>query len=707
MDRIYKDDERFKKFKQIEYLNEENATSKQKQAYNVINELGIMKDLSEYTPTLCGTIPISIDIEGSDLDIIMEVHDFNTFNQKITDQLGYDKDSSSQISVENPIQKFMDTQQQIQQQSFDFNGISPDIDQNKRIIKSPRKYFPSTYFNSAFDNNNNNNNNNNNGNNIIISGSSIPPPPPHIYNPTTTTTTPPQRKQSPPTFLFDNHQPIVNCTSNFINNNNNKRTNFFDKSSSTYPFTLSIPTTSTTLNFDSNQPTPLNISPSVSPPPQPSSSLSNNILFSSNILPSTPINTANNTSNSSRSTSPSLTPPPPTTPSPSQSPNPFNNQITPTTTTTTTTTSTTSPSTPSSPYTFSSNNKNKNGGGQPKIPLEDKTIHQLIMDLYENEKREETLNEISKRKDSIGNLAVLLWYTPCIISIFIQEILSIYKYISAPNPKLKARASNRVCNTLNILQIIASDPQTKMPFVKAKLVWYIYPFLNTTSKSKPFEYLRFSSLSVISALLKTDSQDIISFLIESDISTPCLKIMETGSELSKTVSTFILQKILNEDEGLNYFTQSGSRLQSLFFSLNSMIEAMLPTHMSSRLLKHIVRCYLRLSDSSKARESLPSAMPECFSNGQLNEFLQKEGDVIVKRWFTQLMGNVYPQFSPNRRSTGGFKNQQHHHHQQSQSQSQSQYQQHQYHGQQQNKHHHHQYQQSQSQSSQQQQSKYH
>ncbi|MFC0560150.1 DUF4269 domain-containing protein [Halalkalibacter alkalisediminis] len=36
-----------------------------------------MKELIAYTPLLCGTLPIQIDIDGSDLDIIMEVNEFN------------------------------------------------------------------------------------------------------------------------------------------------------------------------------------------------------------------------------------------------------------------------------------------------------------------------------------------------------------------------------------------------------------------------------------------------------------------------------------------------------------------------------------------------------------------------------------------------------------------------------------------------------
>lgn len=41
-------------------------------------------------------------------------------------------------------------------------------------------------------------------------------------------------------------------------------------------------------------------------------------------------------------------------------------------------------------------------------------------------------------------------------------------------------------------------------FVAAHLVLYVYPFLNTTDTSRPFEYLRLTSLGVVGALVKVN-----------------------------------------------------------------------------------------------------------------------------------------------------------------------------------------------------------
>ena len=76
-------------FETIDYL--QFGSKIQKQAYEAITSLSIMENLSEFNPILCGTLPIGIDIEGSDLDIIMEVYNFNKFEQKIK-SLFYNKE---------------------------------------------------------------------------------------------------------------------------------------------------------------------------------------------------------------------------------------------------------------------------------------------------------------------------------------------------------------------------------------------------------------------------------------------------------------------------------------------------------------------------------------------------------------------------------------------------------------------------------------
>ena len=98
---------------------------------------------------------------------------------------------------------------------------------------------------------------------------------------------------------------------------------------------------------------------------------------------------------------------------------------------------------------------------------------------------------------------------------------------------------------------------------------------------------------------QNDNSDVINFLLSTEIIPLCLRIMETGSELSKTVAIFIVQKILLDDLGLAYICQTYERFYAVGTVLSNMVNALVDTQ-AVRLLKHVVRCYLRLSDNPRS-----------------------------------------------------------------------------------------------------------
>ena len=77
-------------FKEINYLKQGN--SKQKKAFETLSEHAILKRLAEYSPILVGTIPINIDIENSDLDIICCFQDKDSFKKNVIECFGKYKD---------------------------------------------------------------------------------------------------------------------------------------------------------------------------------------------------------------------------------------------------------------------------------------------------------------------------------------------------------------------------------------------------------------------------------------------------------------------------------------------------------------------------------------------------------------------------------------------------------------------------------------
>jgi CCR4-NOT transcription complex subunit 9 len=174
----------------------------------------------------------------------------------------------------------------------------------------------------------------------------------------------------------------------------------------------------------------------------------------------------------------------------------------------------------------------------------------LISAILDTAKREYAISELSKQRETIPDLSLMIWKTPGVVPAMLFELVSVYQAVN--NQSLTSSASTKVCNILALFQCIASHESTRNEFIAANLPLYLYPFLNTTSKTKPFEYLRLTSLGVIGALVKNDSSQIIDFLLSTEIVPLCLKIMETGNELSRTVF-FILTTI-----GFNLYSPENS-----------------------------------------------------------------------------------------------------------------------------------------------------
>ncbi|WWC63975.1 cell differentiation protein rcd1 [Kwoniella dejecticola CBS 10117] len=275
-------------------------------------------------------------------------------------------------------------------------------------------------------------------------------------------------------------------------------------------------------------------------------------------------------------------------------------------------------------------------GAPPPAGSDEEKIYILITELLEPETREGALLELSKKRELYEDLALVLWGGYGIMSSLLLEIVAVYPALSPPS--LTAHASNRVCNALALLQCVASHSDTRALFLNAHIPLFLYPFLNTTSKTRPFEYLRLTSLGVIGALVKqNENSDVINFLLSTEIIPLCLRIMETGSELSKTVAIFIVQKILADDLGLQYICQTYERFYAVGAVLSNMVDALVESQ-AVRLLKHVVRCYLRMSDNPRAREALRACLPKALQDNTFTPLLK--GDMVTKRCLTTLLMNL-------------------------------------------------------------------
>ncbi|KAL0443351.1 UNVERIFIED_CONTAM: CCR4-NOT transcription complex subunit [Sesamum latifolium] len=165
----------------------------------------------------------------------------------------------------------------------------------------------------------------------------------------------------------------------------------------------------------------------------------------------------------------------------------------------------------------------------------------------------------------------------------------------------------------------------------------------TSYSFRPFEYLRLATLGVMGALVKifliqvvvsgfkhvTKTCDVpdtrvIIFLLSSEIMPLCLRAMETGSALSRAVATFIVQKLLLDDVGLQYICYLPERVFAVNHALENVLTS-LAEQPSTRLLKHVIRCYLRFLDDGRKIKQLECGCNSCWTIFQDVQLPKKVG----------------------------------------------------------------------------------
>ena len=58
-------------------------------AHRILEELELVAILHDYNPTFVGTLPLGIDVPGSDIDIICQVHEIAEFEKLVLKEFGH------------------------------------------------------------------------------------------------------------------------------------------------------------------------------------------------------------------------------------------------------------------------------------------------------------------------------------------------------------------------------------------------------------------------------------------------------------------------------------------------------------------------------------------------------------------------------------------------------------------------------------------
>ncbi|CAH9115777.1 unnamed protein product [Cuscuta epithymum] len=131
---------------------------------------------------------------------------------------------------------------------------------------------------------------------------------------------------------------------------------------------------------------------------------------------------------------------------------------------------------------------------------------------------------------------------------------------------------------------------------------------------------------------------IVHFLLKSEFFPMCLRCMELGDELTQTVSAWVILKIVMEDEGLKYCTAYGARFFQLVRVLAQAVDRLPERQPCLRLLRLLIRCYLRLCEAPRAMYAFKNSIPARMTQEKFINFLRD--DPQCARMLQQLFLNV-------------------------------------------------------------------
>jgi len=220
--------------------------------------------------------------------------------------------------------------------------------------------------------------------------------------------------------------------------------------------------------------------------------------------------------------------------------------------------------------------------------------------------REDAIHQLSCYRESIPSLGLLIWESPAAVLALLEEIFGVIPQLASVSncpqtapTSFSPKVTNRVCNSLALLQSIAINPDSRDAFLRANIPMYLVPFLHTTNQSRECEHFKLAALGVIGNIARSESPNCIEYLINNEFIPLCLRVLKFGQDINKIIAAFILQKILTDHRGKVLICGSNEKISAVVNVLNPIVKN-LSSQFNPRLSRNIVIAYEALLSYSDA-----------------------------------------------------------------------------------------------------------
>lgn len=141
-------------------------------------------------------------------------------------------------------------------------------------------------------------------------------------------------------------------------------------------------------------------------------------------------------------------------------------------------------------------------------------------------------------------------------------------------------------------------------------------------------------------LLQAREEQAIKWALRSDIVDVCLYAIQIGSELSKLISMYILESILQNEFGMSALCEPECSLLDAVMEMCGNLVTLLAAEkgFSPRLLFHVIRCYILLTQNARALEMVKIRLPPQLQNETFLDLMEEFP--TLARLLHQLLLNV-------------------------------------------------------------------
>ena len=274
----------------------------------------------------------------------------------------------------------------------------------------------------------------------------------------------------------------------------------------------------------------------------------------------------------------------------------------------------------------------------PEHEDEDKIISKYILDLKNEETRDEAMKKLNSYQGQIlEKITLYLWYSRGTMAILLQELIKLYQYLPPFAPKkITDEAFNKTIQILLFFQHLASNARTKKQFIESGILVYVFPFLSISPNTTKSFKIRISVLNLINILSEKFNTEIFNILKQYEIVPTLLKIMVKGKEIDKKISSCIIIKIISNLPGLEYVCEVKERLKAVALSSGKML-----INDELKFKKMALKILLTLLENNEAKNIVKKDLLDLFQNFNFYQNLDESSKNKAKQLENILKDNRF------------------------------------------------------------------